>query len=226
MHALGYIPSALLMTSKPMGACARGMATSFKQPQQLFELRDQQQSLQRESPLKDSFQQPSGVAIVGMSCRFPNAENKDLFWDMLIKGKSGFHHDYPPNRSAEHKEYHMLYNPKRFTQGRHCALGGAYLNNIRDFDAEFFNISSQEARAMDPQQRILLQITYEAIEDAGLRLEDLQKGKTGVFVGAMNMDCASRVTKPEHLNNLNQFHSTGITSSILANRISFCLNRS
>ena len=223
-HALGYIPSALLMTSKPMEACARGMATSFEQPQQLFELRDQQQSLQRESPLKDSFQKPSGVAIVGMSCRFPNAENKDLFWDMLIKGKSGFHHDYPPNRSAEHKEYHMLYNPKRFTQGRHCALGGAYLNNIRDFDAEFFNISSQEARAMDPQQRILLQITYEAIEDAGLRLEDLQKGKTGVFVGAMNMDCASRVTKPEHLNNLNQFHSTGITSSILANRISFCLN--
>lgn len=222
-HALGYIPSALLMTSKPMEACARGMATSFEQPQQLFELRDQQQSL-RESPLKDSFQRPSGVAVVGISCRFPNAENKDLFWDMLIKGKSGFHHEYPPNRSAEHKDYHKLYNPKRFTQGRHCALGGAYLNNIRDFDAEFFNISSQEARAMDPQQRILLQTTYEAIEDAGLRLEDLQKGKTGVFVGAMNMDYGHRVIKPEHLNNLNQFHSTGITSSILANRISFCLN--
>ena len=90
MHALGYIPSALLMTSKPMEACARGIATSFEQPQQLFELRDQQQSLQRESPLKDRFQQPSGIAIVGMSCRFPNAENKDLFWDMLIKRKERF----------------------------------------------------------------------------------------------------------------------------------------
>lgn len=223
-HSLGYIPSVLLITSKPMEACARGMATSFEQPQQLFELRDQQQALKRELPLKDSFQRPSGVAVVGISCRFPNAENKDLFWDMLIKGKCGFHHDYPANRSGEHKEYHMLYNPKRFTQGRHCALGGAYLNNIRDFDAEFFNISSQEARAMDPQQRILLQTTYEAIEDAGLRLEDLQKGKTGVFVGAMNLDYGSRVTKPENLRNLNQFHSTGVTSSILANRISYCLN--
>ena len=223
-HALGYIPSALLMTSKPMEACARGMATSFEQPQQLYELKDQQQALQRELPLKDSFQRPSGVAIVGISCRFPNAENKNLFWDMLIKGKSGFQHEYPSNRSAEHKDYHMLYNPKRFTQGRHCALGGAYLKNIRDFDAEFFNISSQEARAMDPQQRILLQTTYEAIEDAGLRLEDLQKGKTGVFVGAMNLDYGSRVARPENLNNLNQFHSTGVTSSILANRISFCLN--
>lgn len=223
-HALGYIPSVLLMTSKPMEACTRGMATSFEQPQQMFELRDQKQALQRELPLKDSFQRPSGVAIVGISCRFPNAENKDLFWDMLIKGKSGFQHEYPSDRSSEHKEYHTLYNPKRFTQGRHCALGGAYLNNIRDFDAEFFNISSQEARAMDPQQRILLQTAYEAIEDAGLRLEDLQKGKTGVFVGAMNMDYGSRVTKPEHLSNLDQFHSTGVTSSILANRISFCLN--
>lgn len=223
-HALGYIPSALLMTSKPMEACARSMATSFEQHQQLFELRDYQQALQRELPSKDSFQRPSGVAIVGISCRFPNAENKDLFWDMLIKGKSGFHHEYPPNRPTEHKEYHMLYNPKRFTQGRHCALGGAYLDNIRDFDAEFFNISSQEAKAMDPQQRILLQITYEAIEDAGLRLEDLQKGKTGVFVGAMNMDYGSRVSRTENLSNLNQFHSTGVTSSILANRISFCLN--
>lgn len=77
---------------------------------------------------------------------------------------------------------------------------------------------------MDPQQRILLQTAYEAIEDAGLRLEDLQKGNTGVFVGAMNLDYSSRVMQPENRRNLNQFFSTGVTASILANRISFCLN--
>ena len=224
-HSIAFIPSALLLTSKPMEACAQAIAPSFQQPEQQFELREHQRANQKIS-CKDSLQKsrPSGVAILGVSCRFPNAPNKELFWDMLSKGKCGFQQDYPANRPSEHSNYHMLYNPKRFTPGRLCALGGAYLDNIRDFDAEFFNISPQEAKAMDPQQRILLQIAYEAIEDAGLRLEDLQKGNTGVFVGAMNLDYSSRVMQPENRNNLDQFYSTGVTASILANRISFCLN--
>ena len=224
-HALGYIPSAILITSKPMEACAQAIAPSFEESQEQVELREHKK-LKQDTFCKDSLQKsrPSGVAVLGISCRFPNAENKEAFWDMLTKGKSGFQEDYPANRPSEHNDYHMLYNPKRFTPGRLCALGGSYLNNIRDFDAEFFNISPQEAKAMDPQQRILLQIAFEAIEDAGLRLEDLQKGNTGVFVGAMNLDYGSRVMQPENRNNLNQFYSTGVTSSILANRISFCLN--
>ena len=224
-HSLAYIPSALLITSKPMEACTQAIAPSIQNSQQQFELREQQIP-NTEIACKDSVKKPRscGVAIIGLSCRFPNAENKELFWDMLTKGKSGFQQDYPANRPSEHNNYHMLYNPKRFTPGRLCALGGAYLKNIRDFDAEFFNISPQEAKAMDPQQRILLQIAYEAIEDAGLRLEDLQKGNTGVFVGAMNLDYGSRVMQPENRRNLNQFYSTGVTASILANRISFCLN--
>lgn len=224
-HSLGYIPSALLITSKPMEACVRAIEPSFPHSEQQFELRENQRPNQESScKNKPQTSRTPSVAVIGISCRFPNAGNKELFWDMLTKGKSGFQQDYPEDRQSEHKDYHMLYNPKRFTPGRLCALGGAYLNNIRDFDAEFFNISPQEAKAMDPQQRILLQTAYEAIEDAGLRLEDLQKGNTGVFVGAMNLDYGSRVMQPENRNNLNQFYSTGITASILANRISFCLN--
>lgn len=217
-HALGYIPVALLITSKPVEACTRAMLPTISQ----LELLRQKKSTPVFSSCRQS--RPSGIAILGISCRFPNAENKGLFWDMLINGKSGFHHDYPANRPDQQKEFHMLFNPKRFTKGRLCAIGGAYLNNIRDFDADFFHISSQEAIIMDPQQRILLHIAYEAIEDAGLRLEDLQKCKTGVFVGASSLDYSSCVLNAENLTKLNQFYSTGITSSILANRISFCLN--
>lgn len=224
-HAIGFIPSALLITSKPMEVCINSIASVSPHPQEDIELRGNQRPNQEISP-EEYFEnsRSSSVAILGISCRFPNAENKELFWDMLTKGKSGFQQDYPANRPSERNDYHMLYHPKRFTPGRLCALGGAYLSSIRDFDAEFFNISPQEAKAMDPQQRILLQTAYEAIEDAGLRLDDLQKGSTGVFVGAMNMDYGSRVMQPENRNNLNQFYSTGVTASILANRISFCLN--
>ena len=92
------------------------------------------------------------------------------------------------------------------------------------FDNRFFGISNQEARGMDPQQRILLQVVYEAIEDAGMRLEDLQKCRTGVFVGVMNLEYGTLVTDPSNFHNIDQFSSTGITASILANRVSFCLN--
>ena len=223
-HSLCYIPSALLITSKPMEACVHAIE-DFPHSEQQFELRENQRPKQENScKTKLQTSRTPSVAVIGISCRFPNADNKDWFWDMLTKEKSGFQQDYPANRQSEHKDYHMLYNPKRFTPGRLCALGGAYLKDIRDFDAEFFNISPQEAKAMDPQQRILLQTAYEAIEDAGLRLGDLQKGNTGVFVGAMNLDYGSRVMQPENRSNLNQFFCTGVTASILANRISFCLN--
>ena len=77
---------------------------------------------------------------------------------------------------------------------------------------------------MDPQQRILLEVVYEAIEDAGMRLEDLQRCKTGVFLGVMNLDYGTLITDSSNYNNIDQFSSTGITASILANRVSFCLN--
>lgn len=175
----------------------------------------------------DHLQQPKskrpGISIVGISCRFPGASSKDLFWDLLEKGKSSIG-AFPQNRKEEHKTFLELYHPKRFVSGRLCAVNGSYLEEIQNFDNRFFGISNQEARGMDPQQRILLQVVYEAIEDAGMRLEDLQKCRTGVFVGVMNLEYGTLVTDPSNFRNIDQFSSTGITASILANRVSFCLN--
>ena len=164
-----------------------------------------------------------GISIVGISCRFPGASSKDQFWQFLEQGKSS-NSAYPKNRPEQHKTFFELYNPKRFVTGRLCVVNGSYLEEITPFDNKFFGISNQEARGMDPQQRILLQVVYEAIEDAGMRLEDLQKCRTGVYVGVMNLDYQATVSNPSNYNGMDQFSSTGGTLSIIANRVSFCLN--
>ena len=163
------------------------------------------------------------VSIVGMGYRFPGANNKDLFWDMLERGKCSTG-SYPRNRAQQHKMFLRHYHSKRFVRGRLCAINGSYLEEIRTFDNQFFDISNQEARGMDPQQRILLEVVYEAIEDAGVTLEDLQKCRTGVFVGTMSLDYGTLLTDSSNFNNIDQFTSTGMTASILANRVSFCFN--
>ena len=164
-----------------------------------------------------------GISIVGISCRFPGASSKDQFWYFLEHGKCA-NGPFPNNRTEQHKTFHELYNPRRFVSGRLSAVNGSYLEEITHFDNRFFGISNQEARSMDPQQRILLQVVYEAIEDAGMRLEDLQKCRTGVFVGVMNLDYVALVTDKSNYSNIDQFSSTGGSMAILANRVSFCLN--
>ena len=164
-----------------------------------------------------------GISIVGIGCRFPGASSKELFWNLLEQGKSSIG-AFPQNRGEQHHAFLQFYHSKRFVSGRHCAVNGSYLEEINHFDNEFFGISRQEARSMDPQQRILLEVVYEAIEDAGMRLEDLQRCKTGVFLGVMNLDYGALLTDPSNYMNIDQFSFTGMTASILANRMSFCLN--
>lgn len=167
--------------------------------------------------------QRNDVSVVGMGCRFPGANSKDLFWDMLEQGKCSIG-SFPRNRAQEYKMFLQHYHSKRFVRGRLCAVNGSYLEEIRTFDNQFFDISNQEARGMDPQQRLLLEVVYEAIEDAGMTLEDLQNSRTGVFVGTMNLDYGSLVTDSSNFNSIDQFTSTGMTASILANRVSFSFN--
>ena len=164
-----------------------------------------------------------GISVVGISCRFPTAKSKDEFWQLLEQGKSSIT-AYPENRPEQHKAFYEYYNPRRFVTGRHSVVNGSYLEEIKYFDNKFFGISDQEARGMDPQQRILLQVVYEAIEDAGMRLEDLQKCRTGVFVGVMNLDHSRLASDPSNYSSMDQFAPTGSTMSIIANRVSFCLN--
>ncbi len=127
-------------------------------------------------------------------------------------------------RYARFQYFEDVYNPTRPLAGRQYVSKGSYLENIERFDNKFFGISSTEAKSMDPQQRMLLQGTFEAIEDAGMKLEELQCCSTGVYVGIMNLDYSSVVLRDDHILSIDQFASTGTAFSISANRISFALN--
>ena len=170
-----------------------------------------------------SSREDESVSLVGLSCRFAGGVNsKDAFWKLLVKGDCVIS-SYPENR-LEAPALKRFYNPSHRVPGKHYTLKGAFLDDVAGFDAQFFGISPAECRAMDPQQRLLLQCVYEAIEDAGLRLEDLQNCRTGVYVGLMNLDYGRLLLDDGNVPNIDEFASTGITASTAANRISFSLN--
>ncbi len=101
--------------------------------------------------------------------------------------------------------------------------GGHFLSqNVAAFDAPFFNLSASEARAMDPQQRILLEVSYEAFENAGLPLEDIAGSKTGCFVGCFTKDYSDMIARDSESSP--QYAATGTSASMLSNRLSWFYN--
>lgn len=113
------------------------------------------------------------VAIVGLAGRFPGAKNVDEFYKMLMEGQSGI-------RCAE------------TSAGRQTLPGNLWvpkagvLDNIEDFDHEFWNLSEEEATEMDPQQRLFMEVAYEALVDAGIDTQNMPSGRIGIFVGSAN----------------------------------------
>ncbi len=167
---------------------------------------------------------PSGVgrqepiAIVGMGCRFPGGANDpEAFWQLLADGVDAVAL-VPPDRWDQEAWYDA--DPAR--PGKTAARWGSFLERVDGFDADFFGITPREAQRMDPQQRLLLEVAWEALEDAGLRLEALRQGLTGVYVGAYNSDYFwMQLADPE---GVDPYTSAGCAHSILANRLSYFLD--
>src|SRR5579863_4505372 len=104
------------------------------------------------------------IAIIGIGCRFPGgAKDPEAFWRLLKNGVDAIS-DVPPDRwSAE-----SFFDPDPGTPGKTCSRWGGFLDDIGCFDAPFFGIAPREAAYMDPQQRMLLEVSWEALENAGL----------------------------------------------------------
>lgn len=148
------------------------------------------------------------IAVIGVAGKFPCAENIQQFWENLIEGKNCIS-TFPGERSGDYASPTINW--------------GGFIDGISHFDAAFFNISPREAELMDPQQRIFLQIVWQAIEDAGYACPALSAVKTGLFVGVFSHDYAELLQK----NSIEDAYlTTGITHSILANRVSYLLNLS
>ncbi len=119
-----------------------------------------------------------------MGCRFPGGvSDADSFWSLLSSGEDGVT-EIPPDRWSI-ADY---YDPNPETPGKMYVRRGGFIDNIRGFDPLFFHVSPQEAASMDPQQRILLEVTWEALEKRRAAPDQLSGSRTGVFVGVAAWD--------------------------------------
>ena len=151
------------------------------------------------------------IAIVGMSCRAPkNLTNPESYWRLLEGGSDGVG-PLPTRWSRE-----LLRRLEMATGG--LAQEGGFVDAVEEFDAGFFGISPREALEMDPQQRLILEAVWEALERAGIRPEGLGESRTGVYLGSMAGDYGTR--SPEAMT---MWTATGTTSSVLAGRVSYVL---
>ncbi|MBE9077761.1 aminotransferase class I/II-fold pyridoxal phosphate-dependent enzyme [Romeria aff. gracilis LEGE 07310] len=149
------------------------------------------------------------IAIIGIGCRYPGAGHPAAFWQMLRSGLDGVT-EVPASR------WENGLDPKL----AHLRRGG-FLEQIDQFDPQFFGIAPCEAITMDPQQRLLLEVAWEALEDAGQRSDRLRGSKTGVFVGISTHDYSVMLwQQPVD----NPYATTGTGNCIAANRISYAFD--
>ena len=121
------------------------------------------------------------IAIVGMACRFPGASNLDAFWQLLVEGRNAVTEGVPGSGVGRLGE--IIRDPN--VQNEACRYG-AFVDDIDQFDAAFFRISPAEAEFLDPQQRMMLETTWQALEDAGIDPDRLKGSRTGVYTGISN----------------------------------------
>ena len=177
-------------------------------------------------------EKPTPIAIIGMSFRGPGgADNPEKLWDLLHEGRNAWT-QVPMDRWNEDAHYH----PEVSAKGSNNHKGGHFMNaDPAQFDASFFNIPDAEAYALDPQQRLMLEVAYEAFENAGVTIEELKGSKTSVYTATFVRDYElaffnDSQTIPVGVNLCVMLHQlillqpytmTGIGTAIIANRISY-----
>ena len=160
------------------------------------------------------------LAIIGIGCRFPGeANDPESFWK-LLRTEVDAVTEIPEDRWAIEKYYH----PEPGAPGKTYSRWGGFIKGIDQFEPECFGISPSEASYMDPQHRLLLEVAWEALEDAG-QVIDRQVGmNAGVFIGISTSDYAQIQLSPNDNCLVDAHTATGGVFSIAANRISYCLN--
>ena len=154
------------------------------------------------------------IAVIGMGCRFPGAENVDQFWHNLLEGVDSVC-DIPSDRW----DIDRFYDSNR-EDGKMYSKQGGFLSDIAQFDASFFGISQQEACWIDPQHRMLIENTYHALEDAGIPVESMPDRNVGVFMGLMGQDYAFLPSLDDQ-DVIRGFQGAGLSHSAGVGRISY-----
>ena len=160
------------------------------------------------------------LAVVGLACRFPGGANSpEAFWRLLCEGRDAIV-EVPPTRWS----LETYYDPDPSLNGKMYVREGGFLRESPfEFDAAFFRINHHEAVRLDPQQRLVLEVAWEALEDAGLPLERLQRSRTGVYMGVFCLDNKLIHFSDQNMASLNAHTAAAATMAIVANRVSYTL---
>ncbi|MEU1551057.1 polyketide synthase, partial [Nocardia sp. NPDC005745] len=191
-----------------MNSTTNGLAEALR-----ASLKDRERLQQEVVRLRGNSDEP--IAIVGVGCRYPGGVRSaaDL-WHVVSQGRdviSGF----PDDRGWD---VEGLYDPNPDRTGTSYVREGGFLDDVTGFDAEFFGISPREALAMDPQQRVLLEVAWETFESAGIVPSTVRGSRTGVYVGVMYQDYWNFEGGPADLEG---YLATGAGGSIASGRISY-----
>ncbi|KAI4268067.1 MAG: hypothetical protein LQ337_008059 [Flavoplaca oasis] len=170
-----------------------------------------------EKPLS---QQLEPIAVVGMGCRLPgDVSSPSEFWDLMIEKRSGQTPKVPASRFNIDSHFH----PNNDRPGSFNVLGGYFLqSDLKEFDPALFGISPVEAMWMDPQQRKLLEVCYEAFESGGQTLQSISGSNTACFAGSFTADFQQMSFKEPDFRH--SYAATGVDPGIISNRVNHVFN--
>ncbi|HEX2925510.1 MAG TPA: amino acid adenylation domain-containing protein [Ruminiclostridium sp.] len=157
------------------------------------------------------------IAVIGMFGVMPQSDDLDEFWDHLVNGRN-LVTEVPEDRWDWREYYGNPLTEKNKTNSK----WGAFIRGVDRFDASFFGISPKEAKMMDPQQRIFIEVLWSTLEDAGYKVSDLSQKRVGVFIGVSNSDYVDIIKEAGE--DIDVHGMIGNGYPYLANRISFLLN--
>ncbi|MFP2958448.1 SDR family NAD(P)-dependent oxidoreductase [Myxococcus sp. 1LA] len=159
------------------------------------------------------------IAVIGMGCRFPGgAVDGPSYWRILRDGVDALR-EVPESRW----DVQGYFDATRGMPGKMYGTRGGFIDDVEHFDAEFFGIAPREAASLDPQQRIALEVAWEALENAGVAPGQLMGSKTGVFMGVMSSDYMARLLKENDATRFDGYMATGNGYSFVPGRISYVL---
>jgi acyl transferase domain-containing protein/NADPH:quinone reductase-like Zn-dependent oxidoreductase len=163
-------------------------------------------------------QRSEPIAIVGIGCRFPGARGPAAFWDLLAGGR-----DAVREIPAERWDLDRYFDSDPSAPGKMYTRRAGFIDEVDQFDPQFFGIAPREAVSMDPQQRLLLEVCWEALEHGGQAPDRLHGSATGVYIGIVASDYAAMQTRRNDLERIDAYTQSGLAYSIASGRISYVL---
>ncbi len=158
------------------------------------------------------------IAVVGMGCRFPGgADTPEKFWQLLRGGRDAIR-EVP----ADRWNIDDFFDPDAEAPGKMNTRYGGFLDEIDKFDPQFFGITPREAESIDPQQRLILEVSWEALENAGRSPARLRESQTGVFIGIGSSDY-SQLLRSGNSEAIDVYSGSGGGICFAAGRLSYCL---